>query len=760
MFLVLNIMEKFCMKQKATILLPFILWIAAMGLAAQEKRPLPPSPRYEIAPATGKIKVDGVLDEEAWKNCQAIKLPTEWAPGENTPAPVDTDCLVTYDRHNIYLAFRCYDPEPSKIRAHLMDRDAIDTFVMDDHISFMLDTFNDERRAFQFRVNPLGVQADANFSEQEGYEDFSWDAIWSSAARITASGYDVEIAIPFHQLRFKKSTGKQVWGFSAGRSWPRTDRHRMESHPRDRNRNCLLCLFNKISGLEDISPGNNLEFDPTLTVQRSDSRPDFPEGDMEAGKVEAEPGLTAKWGVTPNLILNAAVNPDFSQIEADVAQLDVNTRYALYFAEKRPFFLEGADIFLTPFEAVFTRTVADPLWGAKMTGKVGKGALGFFMARDRINNLIIPSNQGSEVVSLDEDVFGGVFRYRRDIGNSSTLGVLYTGRSGGDYYNHVGGIDGFFRLGKKDQIKFQYLHSQTRYGEEVASAFGQDDNSFPGNAFYAEYVHQTRSWFIYGAYNDKGKDFRADSGFVNRVDTRMLDSQVQYTFWGKPGGWFNSIYFWVRAYRTTDHDGLLTDSRVALGGGYEGPLQSYATIIARANREYYAGTLYNVDDLYAEIYFKPFKGFSFGVYANPANAVDYSNERPARRLLFGPYLEAGLGRHINLNLNHSMERLSSDGQRTYTANLLQAKLIYNFSVRAFTRAILQYRDVDRDPARYSSTVGSQSRSLFTQLLFSYKLNAKTVVFLGYSGQLLGDQDIDLTRSDRTFFLKLGYALGI
>ncbi len=749
------------MKPRTIVLALWILWAAAIVLPAQEKQPPPqPAAPFEISPATGKIKIDGVLDEGAWKNCQAIKLPTEWTPGDNTPAPVDTDCLVAYDRANIYIAFRCLDPEPQKIRAHLMDRDVIDTFIQDDNVSVWLDTFNDQRRAFEFRVNPLGVQADAVFSEQDGFEDFSWDAIWSSAAKITASGFDVEIAIPFHQLRFKRSPGKQTWGFSVERSWPRQDRHRMESHPRDRNSNCLLCQCNKISGLIDITPGNNLEFDPTLTVQRSDSREDFPVGDMKTGKIKAEPGLTAKWGVTPNLILNAAVNPDFSQIEADAAQLDVNTRYALYYPEKRPFFLEGADFFLTPVEAVFTRTVADPIWGAKMTGKVGKNALGFFVAQDRINNLIIPSNQGSEDASLDENVLGGVFRYRRDIGNSSTLGLLYTGRSGGDYYNHVGGIDGFFRLGKNDTIRFQYLHSQTRYPEETAEAFGQKTDAFPGDALYAEYQHQTRNWIIFGSYNDMGSGFRSDAGFLNRVDTRMLDFQLNYTFWGKPGGWFNRVFFWLRAYRIGDHDGRLTDSRVALGGTYEGPLQSSASVVGRLNREYYAGTLYNVDDVYAEIYLKPLNGLRCGIYVNPANAVDYANVRPARRLLFGPYLEASLGRHLNLNLSQDLERLASGGFRTYTANLVQAKLIYNFNVRAFARAILQFRAVNRDPERYSFPVERVSRGLFTQLLLSYKLNAKTVLFLGYSGQLLGSQDIDLTRSGRTFFLKLGYALGI
>jgi hypothetical protein len=745
------------MKKKA---IACLMLLAAVVLAADEKKPLPPSPGYEIFPAAGKVAVDGVLDEEAWAGCTRIPLPTEWTPGDNTPAPVATECLVAYDRRNLYVAFRCLDPEPGKIRAHLMDRDLMDTFVQDDYVSIWLDTFNDERRAFEFRVNPFGVQADAVFSEQDGFEDFSWDAIWSSAGRVDASGYCVEMAIPFHQLRFKPAPGKRTWGFSAERSWPRNDRHRMESHPRDRSGNCLLCLLNKVSGLEGISPGNNVELAPTLTAQRSDGRDDFPTGALAAGKVQVEPGLTAKWGVTPNLILNAAVNPDFSQIEADAAQLSVNTRYALYYAEKRPFFLEGADFFLTPFEAVFTRTVADPVWGAKVTGKVGRGALGFFVAQDRVNNLIIPSNQGSEAASLDEGVFSGVFRYRQDIGTSSTLGFLYAGRAGGGYYNHVGGVDGFFRLGKNDQLRFQYLHSQTRYGETAAAGFGLRSDPFGGGALYAEYVHQTRDWFVFAGYTDKGADFRADSGFVNRVDTRMLDAQVQYFLWGKAGGWFNQIFFWVRGYRISDHQGTMTDSRAALGISYQGPLQSTATLIARANREYYAGTLYNTDDFYAEAFLKPVNGLSLGAYVDPANAVDYANERPARRFQLGPYLEASLGRHLNLNLNYTLERLSSDGRRTYTANLLQAKLVYNFDVRAFARAIVQYRGVDRDPARYSVPVDSRTSGLFAQLLFSYKLNARTVLFLGYAGQLLGSQDIDLTLADRTFFLKIGYALGI
>jgi hypothetical protein len=737
-----------------------LLVSAAIALLPAEEAVNPPAARFSIAPATSRITIDGVLDEKEWKECQVIPLPTEWTPGDNVPAPVATECRVTYDRHNLYVSFRCLDPEPGNIRAHLMDRDAIDSFVQDDYVAFSLDTFNDERRSFQFRLNPLGVQADAFFSEQDGYEDFSWDAIWASAARIDATGWTAEIAIPFQQLRFRDTDALQSWGFSAERSWPRGDRHRMESHPRDRNRNCYQCQFNKISGLIGISPGRNIEIAPTLTLQRSDENIDFPDVGLIRGKMETEPGLTATWGMTSNLILNAAVNPDFSQVEADTAQLDVNTRYALYYAEKRPFFLEGNDFFLTPMQAVFTRTVADPVWGVKLSGKVGGNAIGFFAAQDRINNLIVPSNQGSDLAFLEDDVFSGVFRYRRDIGHSSSLGALYAGRTGTCYHNHVGGVDGFFRLGQNDQLRFQYLRSDTRYPDDLADGYGQQRGTFGGGALYAEYSHQTRNLNIYGSYNSLGAGFRADSGYVPRVDLRMLDNQWTYTFWGKPKGWFNQLLFWARGYRITDSTNRMTDSRLALGSSYMGPLQSEFTVIIRSNRERFAGTLYDVSDLYFYAGIKPCSGLSLGLEVNPAGAVDYENARAADALRIGPMLAAALGRHVNLSLSHNLERLSHGGGRIYTAHLFQAKLIYNFNVRSFVRAILQYRDLSRDPVQYVGDVEPRSRSLFGQFLFSYKLNPQTMLFLGYSDQWRGGREIDLQRWKRTFFLKIGYALGM
>jgi hypothetical protein len=717
---------------------------------------------YNVYPAASKMKIDGILDEEAWSRAEVIKLPFEWLPGDNIPAPVDTDFLVTFDESYLYMAFRCNDPEPKKIRAHIMDRDNTDTLIQDDHISVMIDAFNDERRGFQFRVNPLGVQADANFSELEGYEDFSWDAIWDSAGKITEWGYAIEIAIPFNQLRFQRSSSVQTWGFSAERSYPRSVRHRMTSHVRSRNVACILCQFNKLTGFQNISPGRNLEFDPTLTANRTDAIPPqaSPTDDLKNGKIKSEPGITVKWGITPNMILNATANPDFSQVEADVAQLDVNTRFALYYPEKRPFFLEGADFFLTPIQSVFTRTVADPAWGAKFTSKMGRSALGFFTNQDEINNLIFPSNQGSMSASLDKRVYGGVFRYRYDLGQASTVGVLYTGRAGEGYSNHVGGFDAFLRLDRVNNIRVQYLRSETDYPNDLAAAYGQKTGTFGGNSVYAEFLHMSRNWLIDALYQDLGRGFRADYGFIPRVDLRQAQGTVQRIIWGKQGGWFDRISVGVQAIGGWNYDGLLTDQAFVLGLIYQGPLQTQGQLMGIKTKEYYDGVTYSQTRANFFFAMKPAGGISFGLNGLAGDFIDYANSRLASMLSLGPNLELGLGHHLNLNFSHNLERLSLKGNKIYTANLSQARFIYNFNVRTFVRAILQYRDVDRDPGMYVFPVPARMKTLFTQFLFSYKINPQTVLFLGYSDNSLGLQGMDITRQNRTFFLKIGYSLGM
>lgn len=745
-------------------------WTASSLPAAASQTAIAPAPsaRFDVAAASGPIKIDGLLDEPSWAAAPAIPLPFEWQPGDNIPAPVKTECLVTYDARHLYVGFRCFDPEPRKIRAHLMDRDDTDTLILDDHVSFMVDSFNDERRAFQFRVNPKGVQADANFSESEGYEDFSWDAIWSAAARITDWGWAVEVAIPLNQLRFRGSEAPQTWGFSAERSWPRDARHRMTSHVRSRSVNCILCQFNKLTGFAGVSAGQNIEFDPTFTASRTDTLDAYPDGRLARGRIDDQYGLTAKWGITPNLILNAAANPDFSQVEADVAQLEINRRFALFYPEKRPFFLEGADFFLTPIQAVFTRTVVDPLWGAKLTGKTGRTALGFFAAQDDTPNIIVPSNQGSAFGILDENIYGGVFRLRQDVGKTSTVGLLYTGRAGDGYFNHVAGADGFFRLDRKNSITFQALHSETDYPDAFAELYGQRQDGFGGNALNLSFQHASRAWIAELGFQDLSRGFRADAGFVPRVDTRTLEAMVFRQFWGTAKSWYNYIRLGAAGEFVYDHDGTLTDRGLTLGALFQGDLETQLNVHGIFSRTFYQGRNFDTASAAAAFRVRPFSGSELGVQGEAGQGIDYANTRLAHVLSIGPYGSFSLLGHLNTVLSHAYERLSLGGQTIYTANLSQAKLVWNFSVRSFVRAILQYQDLAQNPAMYTDPVDTKSRGLFTQFLFSYKLNPRTVLFLGYSDNALGGVfdgglgpgRVGLTRTDRTFFLKIGYALQI
>jgi uncharacterized protein DUF5916/cellulose/xylan binding protein with CBM9 domain len=719
----------------------------------------------DIRRATSKVQVDGKLDEPAWASALVFDLPYEWQPGDNVPPSVKTDFLVTYDDDYLYAAWKAYDPNPAEIRAHLMDRDSIQTFVQDDHVLMMIDTFNDERRGFQFRINPLGVQADAVFSQNEGIEDWSFDMIWASAGRITEEGYVVEIAVPMNQIRFPRTGGSQTWGFDVGRSRPRSVRQRIAGSPHERGNNCILCQVVKVTGFEDLRPGRNLELTPTVTANRFDEAAFTPAGapgQLESGDGKVEAGLSARWGITPNVSLNAALNPDFSQVEADVAQLNVNERFALFFPEKRPFFLEGIDFFSTPFNAVFTRTIVDPKWGAKVTGKEGANAFGFFLAEDEDNLLTIPTNQQSFSATLGEPVTTGVLRYRRDVGSGSTLGVLYTGREGQDYHNRVGGLDGFARFSVTDTVSFQYLRSDTGYPAELIDFGPLTAGNLRDDSFVADYNHFARNWIWSVGYEDRGPDFRADTGFIPRVDFREARATLQRQFWGDQGDFFTQINVGLNAQRVKDHAGQLTDQRINPYLTFAGPWQSFVQLSAERDSTFFANTLYEDLDSYSLfVDLQPSGAARFSLASAFGDTIDFTNNQPAEIFQLAPAAELKLGRHVNAKVDHTLQRLSVHGGELFEANLSQLRLIYNFNVRFFVRGIFQYLDLQQHPERYDEPIrpfiDPKTQTVLTQLLFSYKLNPQTVLFLGYSDDWLGTSQFDLDQTDRTFFFKIGYA---
>jgi hypothetical protein len=745
------------MNSSASILILLFLANLMLPPASPAAEGTSPQPPYTIPRIEGPVRVDGLLDEPAWDKALSIPIAYEVDPGNNTPAPVPTEALLAYDGENLYLGFRAHDPDPAQIRAHLTDRDQSDR---DDFVGIMMDTFNDGRRGYEFFSNPLGVQMDLarNDLSTDNQEDATWDGIWKSGGRIIGQGYTVEMAIPFATLRFPRTDGEQTWGIFLFRNYPRSVRHQLSSAPLDQNRSCFFCQLEKLGGFIHISPGRSIELDPTVTAHRTDLRPEGkPGAPLVKGSVQRDLGLSGRWGITPNLSLNGALNPDFSQVEADAPQLGVNTRFALFYSEKRPLFLEGADLFGSPLQAVYTRTVADPSWGLKLSGKEGGSALGAFTARDQRTNFLFPSNQGSRLASLDGPVTSAVLRYRRDVAQGSTVGLLATDREGSGYFNRLYGADSHLQLGASNLLNAQLLGTSTRYDQALARDNGQPLRRFDAFGGNVNFIHDTRYWsgWLAGELLEPG--FRADLGFIPRVDTRTANAGITHHFRGSDRQWFTRIDLNVEGTWTGDHTGRLTDSKLYLEALYQGPRQSrIETWVARTG-EFFAGRTYDQNTGKISLQGDVNGALKLWGAVGGGQAIDYENARPAHRFFGGPGFNADLGRHLHFYADHTYEQLTTGGTRIYRANLIASRVVYQFGLRTFLRAIVNYTDLRRYPGASGRPAAPQSRELFAQFLYSFKVNPQTVLYLGYSGTHQGPAIRELRPIDPTVFLKIGYA---
>jgi hypothetical protein len=713
-----------------------------------------PKQAFKVSRMTGSVRVDGNLDDSAWSGPPTFELKYETRPGENTPAPVKTEVWITYDSSNLYAAFHAYDPDPKAIVARYSDRD---NAFNDDFVGFALDTFNDQRRAFEFFVNPLGVQMDLTQNEMTGNEDQSWDAIWDSAGHITSDGYVVEMRIPFSSLRFPSGASEMTWGIDAVRIYPRNQRVRIGSQPVDRSNNCSLCQASSITGIAGVKPARSLEFDPTITSSQTSERTSFPDGGFDSGSPETELGLTTQWGITPNMTFSGALNPDFSQVEADVAQLAVNTQFALFYPEKRPFFLEGLDIFDTRSNLIYSRNIADPEAGIKLTGKSGKNALGAIVAVDRVTNFLIPSSQGSGLAFSDEKNVSTILRYRRDLYGSTTGGLFLTDREGADgYHNRMLGGDILFKWHNTEALRIEAMGSSTKYPQTVVDQTGERSDAFNGHALRAVYQHTSRNWLYYALYRDFAKGFRADLGFVPRTDFKEKGLSLEHTWYPASNEWTQFRLGGV-ATDIEDQSGQHLERWLDLYSQANGPRQSFWRVDVTPGDLQYNGKVFDTDNvvLYGEMQATP--DVFVGMQVLKGNQVDFANTQQGDHVRFDPTVRWNAGAHLRMQLDDSYEMFNVDGGRLFTANLTQLRTTYQINNRTFVRWIAQRLDVKRDPSLYSFDIDERSQNFFNQFLFSYKINPPTVLFIGYSDNYLGDQQTNLTQTDRTLFLKIGYA---
>jgi hypothetical protein len=390
---------------------------------------------------------------------------------------------------------------------------------------------------------------------------------------------------------------------------------------------------------------------------------------------------------------------------------------------------------------------------------VGRQAFGFFTAEDQTSSVLLPESERSSLAELRHDETVGVARYRRDLGKSSTLGGLVTVREGEGYHNRVLGVDGVFRPSKTDSITFQVLGSQTQDVAPIASVFGLPAEEREDRAIYARYGHDTRNWSLAGNYTDIGEDFRADLGFLPQANWRKAVIGGERRFWrdGKRIRRFDLYADWDQ---TEDQDGNLLEREIEGSVDGNGPWQSYFAVGGGHRTRVFQGLSFDQNFQYTSLYVVPAGGLELSIDGQFGDTVDFVNVRNARETVLSPNATMTFGRHLKAQLAHTLFRLRVEGGTLVRAGLTDLRLVHQFTVRQFVRAIVQYQDVKHDRSLYLADrvpEDARTRDLVTQLLYSYKLNPQTVLFLGYSDGSSGTEDLSPRRRGRTVFGKLSYA---
>jgi len=481
--------------------------------------------------------IDGKLDDEVWKNAVVLKDFYQVQPGDNIAPSKPTEVMLGYDARFMYVAFHCYD-EPDKVRANIPKRDDI---FNDDYVGILFDTFNDKRKAYEFDFNPLGVQADGIWTDGQG-EDFSLDVVLESKGMVTSDGYTIEVAIPFKSIRYVG--GKDtLWG---AHFWRRIKRFNNELDmwmPLSRDISSWLAQAGHLTGFEGLSAERTLELIPSLTLSETGKRkPPITAAQIaQGGRFVNEPikfdlGLTGKYSLTPRVTLDFAINPDFAQVESDQLVVQANQRFPIFFAEKRPFFLEGIDIFNTQIAAVHTRAIIDPDYAVKLTGKVDRNTFGLLLASDNgPGNFSEDERPTANPRLLDKNASVGILRLKRDIGKSdSFIGFLGTYRRFVDIYNELAGFDGRFRIDKQKTFSWQALGTHSRrpfFFPEEGKTLDRRENGF---IYAIDYNQDGRHFGHEFSMVGRTRYYRADVGFNRRNNTNNPNWFIRYNSEPKP----------------------------------------------------------------------------------------------------------------------------------------------------------------------------------------------------------------------------------
>ena len=736
----------------------------AAGAGVLTGRPTVRPPVLDVPPA-----IDGRLDDEVWGDAAHITEFVQISPLDGAPGTERTEVFIAYDNNNIYLGFHAHYTNPDMMRANRSDRDRTPG---DDAFVIYIDPFLDQQRAYVFSVNAFGVQGDAILSARSGGGGFgggggdggprgffgpprgdrTWDTLFESGGQVVRDGFTAEMAIPFKSLRYPRRGGNTPhrWGFQIARRI-RGKNETVVWSPVHRDVAGFLPQMGVLDGMTGLSTSRNIEILPTFTAFQFGALDNA--GSFQNDRAKPEGGVNFKYGVTSNLTADVTFNPDFSQIESDRPQIEVNQRFALFYPELRPFFLEGAEIFQFrgPANLVHTRTIVDPRYGAKLTGKAGNTTIGVMYANDEA------PGYADDVVDrgLGQSAQTFVGRMRYDLYSESYVGAIVTSREFAGSTNQVAGLDSNFRLGDTHSFGVRAV------GTQDTDLDGLETSGYLIDASIRS-AGRNLSYFL--AHFALSPDFQTDVGFVRRVDQRATFGQIGYAWW--PENWIVSWgpnFNYMRGYSFA---GALDDevfnagvnlsfmNNIRFDGNISREMERFGGINFHKTRFSYMG----VNSASRRV--------SFGIGSNGGDQVYYDEERP--------YLGRDFGWRTFLNLRFVSRwstRFFVDTNRFVNVTAAdQDELVFDVNI---FRAQTTYQFTDRLLFRNISEFHSYDQRLNMNFLLTYRINAGTVFYVGYDDRyqqgdlILRDANGDgiddryfpttsMLRTNRAFFTKLQY----
>ncbi len=697
------------------------------------------------------VVVDGLLEEPAWQEAAVLDLDYEISPGHNIPARYETRVYLAATRTHLLIAAKAADPRPHLIRAQLRNRDDI---FDDDRLFIAIDPYDQQGSSMLFAVNALGIQMDGMHSS-EGF-DYSVDRIWDSAGTITEEGYQIEISIPFSSMRYPKSDGPSIWRIHIERQVQRGDAPQFSARPYDWSNECFECQFVSMELPPGIEHSRHWEWTPYLAWTSSDRR-GYPYDGPWSSERDVEVGIDANWSPDSTSRLTLTLNPDFSQVEVDTIQFDINRRYAIEYPERRPFFTEDLDYFDSYVMPLNTRRIVDPSAGIKYTGTWGRHALGLFAADDSETTLVIPALQTSTLTVWPEPGSNAVVRYRYSMGEGTDVGGMATYRSAADYENATGSLIFRYKPVANHQFKGEMILSRERYPESVAGSLDQKA-SLSGYAYYVghdygrngAYAASTSLW-------SRSHDFRSDLSQTSDVGNRWFKHVSSYTWReGLPEA-LAIAKITGTAYVQEEVGGGLLQRGGTISGVVHDRKERKFSALFDMRRQLFAGKEFDLAAFQLNAVVRPRPWLALAGQIQWGHDIDVGNlvRINARGVALQAVVQPDPQWDFRLTAKRSF--FHEADERFYFLSFLYARLSHHFNRRHHLRFVGQYGRADLNADLLGTGPLVWNADMVAQLVYRYELNARTAVHAGFSLFGADDNLIDEVRSNQRYaFIKVSY----